>query len=122
MNKIETAINNILIAMKNHVNSQTLSILSNVLTKNLVDIDKEECLPATIDNTNEYIISLFNTTKAPRLSPKTVAYYLDTISRLTSVINKPLTEMTSLDITYFLESLRKDNEYIWTKYTIYPLL
>ena len=112
MTKIETAINNILISMKNHVNNQTLSILSGILTKYLVDVDKEDCLPATIDNTNEYIISLFNTTKAPRLSPKTVAYYLDTISRLISVINKPLTEMTSLDITYFLETLRKDNDVV----------
>ena len=112
MNKIENAINNILITMRNHIDTQTLEILSVTLSKNLVNIDKEENLPATIDNTNEYIIDLFKTTKAPRLSKKTVDFYLNTITRLIDSTNKKLTEITSLDIIVFLESIRKDNDIV----------
>lgn len=35
MNKIENAINNILITMRNHLDTQTLEILSVTLSKNL---------------------------------------------------------------------------------------
>lgn len=112
MNKIENAINNILITMKNHLDTRTLEILSVTLSKNLVNIDKEENLPATVDNTNEYIIDLFKTTKAPRLSKKTVDFYLNTIIRLIDSTNKRLTDITSLDIIVFLESIRKDNDIV----------
>ena len=112
MNKVDNAINNILITMKNHLDTQQLEILSITLSKNLVNIDKEENLPATVDNTNEYIIDLFKTTKAPRLSKKTVDFYLNTIIRLIDSTNKRLTDITSLDIIVFLESIRKDNDIV----------
>ena len=122
MNKIENAINNILITMRNHLDTQTLEILSVTLSKNLVDIDKEDNLPATIDNTNEYIIDLFKTTKAPRLSQKTVDFYLNTITRLIDSTNKKLTEITLLYIidTSIMEiGMRQHRQHKLLYWTLY---
>lgn len=111
MNLQEELLNNIMIAMSAHLAPATLSILKDVLAKQFshYSFSINETLPSTADDSNEYIIKLFLTTKASKLSLKTVTYYLGTIKRLLQVIHKPLTEITSLDINFFLNSLKRDN-------------
>ena len=111
MNMSEKLMNNIMMSMSAHLEPAALSILKNVLIKQLshYSLTAIETLPATADDSNEYIIKLFLSTKATKLSTKTVSYYLDTIKRLLTVIQKPLTEITSIDINYFLNTVRHDN-------------
>ena len=111
MNANENLINDIMIAMNTHIDMQSLSILKEVLLRTMkkYTISLIDTLPVTYDSGNEYIIKLFLTTKGSKLSPRTVSYYLDTIKHLLNVINKPLTEITSIDITYFLNTVRRDN-------------
>lgn len=111
MNANEKLINDIMIAMSSHIDTQSLSILKEILLRNIKQytISLVDTLPITYDSSNEYIIKLFLTTKGSKLSPKTVAYYLDTIKRLLLVVQKPLTEITSIDINCFLNSIRRDN-------------
>lgn len=111
MNASEILMNKILVSMGSHLDTQSLSILKEVLVKNLSLYAISECetLPATADDSNEYIIKLFLSTKATKLSSRTVAYYLDTIKKLITVIRKPLTEINSIDIGYFLNTLRHGN-------------
>ena len=111
MNANEKLINDIMIAMSSHIDTQSLSILKEILLRNIKNftISLIDTLPITYDSSNEYIIKLFLTTKGSKLSPKTVAYYLDTIKRLLHVVQKPLTEITSIDINCFLNSIRRDN-------------
>lgn len=112
MNANEILMNNIIMSMSSHIDAATTSILKDVLIKNLAKytVTMNETLPATADDSNEYILQLFLSTKATKLSSKTVSYYTDTIKRLLCVINKPLVEITSVDISYFLNSLRRDND------------
>nr|DAS48335.1 MAG TPA: SITE SPECIFIC RECOMBINASE XERD [Caudoviricetes sp.] len=112
MNVSEKIMNSIVMSMSTHLEPAALSILKDVLIKNLSHYTITECetLPATADDSNEYILKLFAATKATKLSAKTVSYYVDTIKRLLSVIHKPLIEITSIDISYFLNSLRSSND------------
>lgn len=111
MNTSETFINEIIMSMSVHLEPADLSILKEILIKQLshYSLTITETLPATADDSNESIIKLFLSTKASKLSTKTVAYYLDTIKRLLNVIHKPLTEVTSIDISYFLNTVKRDN-------------
>lgn len=111
MNTSELFMQDVIMSMSSHLEPAALSILKNVLIKQLshYSLAAVETLPATADDSNEYIIKLFLSTKATKLSTKTVSYYLDTIKRLLTVIQKPLTEITSIDINYFLNTVRHDN-------------
>lgn len=111
MNTSELFMQDVIMSMSSHLEPAALSILKNVLIKQLshYSLTAVETLPATADDSNEYIIKLFLSTKATKLSTKTVSYYLDTIKRLLTVIQKPLTEITSIDINYFLNTVRHDN-------------
>ncbi len=111
MNDNEKLLNDIIIAMNSHLDDTNMSILKNVLHKYLsqYNISAAETLPATVDDSNEYILKMFLATKGAKLSPRTVTYYIDTIKKLLATVNKPLTEITSLDISCFLNSLRRDN-------------
>ncbi len=111
MNTSENFINEIIMSMSVHLEPAALSILKEILIKQLshYSLSITETLPATADDSNEYIIKLFLLTKASKLSTKTVSYYLDTIKRLLNVIHKPLTEVTSIDISYFLNTVKRDN-------------
>ena len=91
MNVPEKIMNSIIMSMSTHIEPAALSILKDVLIKNLSHYTITECetLPATADDSNEYILKLFAATKATKLSAKTVSYYVDTIKRLLSVIQSP---------------------------------
>ena len=84
--------NEILLQMKHHLDNSTLLISKQVLNQTLsnVEIIETKMLPATTDDVNYKIIELFNLNKAPKLSKKTVKYYLDTINRLVCFTNKSL--------------------------------
>ena len=86
--------------MKHHLDNSTLLILKQVLNQTLsnVEIVETKMLPATTDDVNYKIIELFNLNKAPKLSKKTVKYYLDTIDSLICFTNKSLLKINSMDI------------------------
>lgn len=103
--------NEILLAMKPHVDGSTINILRQVINKALVNVEmnKTKMLPSTADDINSKILELFHMNKEPKLSKKTSAYYLDTINRLICFTNKSLIKVTQMDIELFLDSLQCTN-------------
>lgn len=69
-----------------------------------VEIVEMETLPATLENSNQYIVELFKTRKAPKLSKKTVNFYLESISHLCDFVNKSLLVMETMDIENYLNA------------------
>lgn len=106
--------NQVILEMRHHIDTTTLSILKQVLNKTLsnVEIIKTEMLPATTDDVNSKILELFNLNKAPKLSKKTVSYYLDTVNKLICFTNKSLIKINSMDIELFLDNIAKTNDAI----------
>jgi site-specific recombinase XerD len=111
MNIKEKVKNDIMVKMQYHLDSVTMDILGSVLIQTLSNVEVVEMntLPAAVDDTNGYIIELFKMKKAPKLSEKTVAFYLDTVQNLILAVNKPLTKVTSMDIEMFLNTLKSTN-------------
>lgn len=111
MNAKEKLRNDILTDMRVHMDTNTLLILEKVLVQVFqgLEITKSETCPATIDNTNQYIKELFMVRKAPKLSPETAKYYLNTIDELIMTINKPLINMTESDVEFYLMGKAKSN-------------
>lgn len=109
MTRKEQVINDVLMAMRVHLTAQMMTILQDVLMQAMhgVEVVEEQTALATRDMTNEYIIELFQTKKAPKLSERTVEQYLRHINLLIDVIHKPLTHITENDIEYFLMKYRK---------------
>lgn len=104
--------NEIILEMRNHVDTTTMAILRQVLNKTLsnVEIVRTKMLPSTTEDVNAKIIELFNMNKAPKLSNRTVSYYMDTINKLLCFSNKSLLKMNSMDIEMFLDGLSKTND------------
>lgn len=102
--------NDILVGMRVHLDSCAMAILDATIVKAIQNVEMTEVttLPATMDNTNQYVMELFDTKKAPKLSEKTVEYYKNTINEFVSLINKPLTKIMEPDIEYYL-LLKKPN-------------
>ena len=103
MNAKEKLKNDILIGMRVHLDVTTYAILEAVIVKAIQNLDVNEMnmLPATIDNTNQYIMELFMAKKAPKLSKKSVEYYVNTINEFMALINKPLTKISESDVEYY---------------------
>lgn len=106
--------NEIILEMRHHLDETTMSILKQVLNKTLsnVEIVRTQMLPATTDDVNLKILELFNMNKAPKLSKKTVNYYLDTINKLICFTNKSLLKINSMDIEMFLDAVSRTNDAI----------
>ena len=104
--------NEIILEMKHHLDESILSILKQVLAKTLsnVEIVRTRMLPATTDDVNLKILELFNLNKAPKLSKKTVNYYLESINNLICFTNKSLLKINSMDIEMFLDSIAQTND------------
>ena len=104
MTKKEIFKNDIMMAMKYHLNADQMAILENALSEALyrVDIVEMECLPATIDMTNEYIMSLYEMKKGSRLSPETMRAYMVTFKEFIRFVDKPLTQVTQEDVEYYI--------------------
>lgn len=105
LNAKEKLLNNILISMRVIITATQMQMLESVLVKEMqrVEIVETETLPATVDNTNEYILSLFMTRKAPKLSRETVDQYVSATRHLIDTVQKPLLQMNTMDIEYFLQ-------------------
>lgn len=96
--------NDIVVGMRLYLDPNQMNILEAVIvqvTRNL-DITEQETLPATVDNTNDYILNLFMARKAPKLKQKTVDAYLLTIRELIALLNKPLNQISEGDVEYYL--------------------
>lgn len=104
--------NEIILEMRHHLDETTMSILKQVLNKTLsnVEVARIQMLPATTDDINLKILELFNMNKAPKLSKKTVNYYLDTINKLICFTNKSLLKINSMDIEMFLDAVSRTND------------
>lgn len=111
MNTKERVRNDILVGMRMHLDTCTMAILDAVIIKAVQNVEMTETatLPATLDDTNQYIMQLFDTKKAPRLSPKTVEFYKNTLNEFMSLINKPLNKIIESDVEYYLQTKRMGN-------------
>lgn len=111
MNTKERVRNDILVGMKMYLDSCTMAILDAVIVKAVQNMEMTETttLPATLDDINQYIIDLFNTKKAPKLSTKTVVFYRSTLNEFMTLINKPLNKISQSDIEYYLLIKRSSN-------------
>jgi integrase/recombinase XerD len=105
LNAKEMLLNNVLVAMRVIIDATAMQMLQQIMTKELqrVEIVERETLPATVNNTNEYIINLFMARKAPKLSVNTVEQYINAVKSLIDTAQKPLLQMTTMDIEYFLQ-------------------
>lgn len=111
MNAKEKLKNDILVGMRVYLDAATSAILEAIIVKSVqnIEITELETLPATVDNTNQYIIELFMARKAIKLSKKTVNRYLETINELVTLVNKPLNKMSESDIEYYLQVKKPNN-------------
>lgn len=111
MNAKEKLKNDILVGMRVHLDATTSAILEAIIVKSVqnIEITELETLPATVDNTNQYIVELFMARKAIKLSKKTVNRYLETINELVTLVNKPLNKMSESDIEYYLQVKKPNN-------------
>ena len=111
MTRLDKLKNDILIGMRLYLDANTMNILEAVIIQAVqgIDVVELDTLPATVDNTNQYILNLFMVRKAPKLSEKTVGFYLSTVRELITLIDKPLTQMTESDIEYYLMMKQQNN-------------
>lgn len=105
----------ILVTMAQYLDKAVLQILSNAIEEQLVRVNVEEIttLPAEVDRSvdeqNKYIIQLF-LIKKEELKEETKYNYLNAIKKLLTQIDKPLTEMTDIDIKQYLRWYERRNE------------
>ncbi len=111
MNTKERVRNDILVGMKIHLDTCTMAILEAVIVKAVQNVEMIETttLPATRDETNQYIMQLFEAKKVPRLSPKTAEFYKNTLKEFITLVNKPLNKVSESDIDYYLMTKRPAN-------------
>lgn len=102
----------ILLSMRNHIDSNVYTMLENVLTEKFYNVDvneKNENLPATRDINNEYILILYEIDKCNELSGKTLTAYMDTVKEFLRYVDKPLFNVTNEDVTMYLLRKKKEN-------------
>lgn len=102
--------NTILIKMNPLLDAVVMEMLNQAIIEALynVDVVEMQTLPATRDNTNEYIVELFKLRKAPKLSEKSVVFYLDTVRSFTDFINKSLIDVTDMDVEMYLRHYQRN--------------
>lgn len=111
MSKKDQFKNELMMRMRFHLDKTTLSILYNTLNDMLyhVDIVDTITLPATMDNTNEYILGLYELKRGLNLKESSLKTYIDCAKNFINFMNnKPLTMITTEDIEYYLETRRKE--------------
>lgn len=103
--------NDIIVGMHMHLDCNTQAILETVIVQAVQNLDIKvlETLPATMDNTNQYIIDLFWARKAPKISKKTADYYIATVNEFITCINKSLNAVTEADVEYYLYKKQPNN-------------
>lgn len=109
----ETVRDSIIAEMRPHLDAVLIDLLNQAIVRALFDVTvtESETLPATRDNTNEHILQLYMAKKAPKLSKKTVKYYLLTIKHFLEFSQKSLLEVSDLDVEFYLQEYgRKGNQ------------
>lgn len=97
----------ILVAMAEYLDKAVLQVLSAVIEEQFVRVNMEEIttLPAeinrSVDEQNKYIVQLF-LVKKEALREETKYNYLNAIKKLLTQVDKQLTEMTDIDIAFYL--------------------
>lgn len=110
MNVKEKLKNDVLIGMRMYLDAMTLGILEQVILQACrnIEMTEIESLPATVDDTNSYILEMFMARKATKLKPKTIDAYLRTIREFIAFIdNKPLNKAEEADIECYLYQKKK---------------
>lgn len=71
----------VLATMRPYLNAVTMDILNQAIVSAMahVDVVETETLPATNENTNDYILNVYMTKKVPKLSKQTAKYYLESL-------------------------------------------
>ena len=99
----------ILLKMHQYLDTTVMEMLRQVLTEALykVDVVEMQTLPATKENTNEYILNMFEVRKSMKLSDKTVTFYLETMTRFCDAVNKSLVDVSEMDVEMYLQQYRR---------------
>ena len=111
MTEKEILKNEILMKMKNQVSTQELFILEKVLSDSLYDVEvvKQNTLPDTVDDSNNYILDLYETKKSMILKPGTMKEYMIVAKEFVRYIPKPLTLVTKDDVECYLRMKQKQH-------------
>lgn len=104
MSAKEALKNEILVEMKNVLNANDMTILEHVLVKKLsrVEVVEVETLPATVQDSNLYILDLFDVRKAPKISARSAEQYKRSIQNLIAYTGKQLTLINSMDVDDYI--------------------
>lgn len=110
MTKKETLKNELLLAMKPHLDAGQMAILETAMSEALynVDVVDMQTLPATQDMTNEYILALYQLKKGPRLSEKTMQGYMQGFRDFSRYIDKNFLQVTQEDVEHYLHLKHKE--------------
>ena len=107
-------INNIMLQMSMYLEESMLDILQRVIEEQFVflNMDRITTLPATVDRSteeqNKYFLGLYKIKKR-NLSPKTLEQYIRAMEAFVAVIDKPLTEVDTIDVDYYLRQYETRN-------------
>lgn len=102
----ERIINEILMQMEPHINTENLRILESVIIKALyyVEIMKKETELSTEMDDNVYLMHLYETNvRKDGLSEKTINAYTSAMRNMLCVTDKNIRHITSIDIKFYLD-------------------
>ena len=102
----ERIINEILMQMEPHINTETLRILETVIIKALyyVEVQKKETELSTEMDDNIYLLQVYEmNVKKDGLSDKTIRAYMGAMRNMLCVTDKNIRHITAVDIKYYLD-------------------
>ncbi len=105
----DRVIDRIMIDITAALSQKDAEAVHGILVKHLSNVEFTETLPATVDNTNSYLIDLYKATRGRRLSAKTLRAYLYTLERFEDVVHKNFIHADSLDVERFLAVMQTTN-------------
>ena len=103
----ERIINEILMKMEPHVNTEVLKILETVVVRALyfVEVKKKDTELTTEMDDNIYLLQLYEmNVKKDGLSEKTVKAYMGAMKNMLCVTDKNIRHITAVDIKYYLDA------------------
>lgn len=103
----EKIINEILMQMEPHVNTDVLRILETVVIKALyyVEVMKKETELSTEMDDNQYLLQAYEmNVRKDGLSEKTIKAYMGAMKNMLCVTDKNIRHITSVDIKYYLDA------------------
>lgn len=103
--------NEILLKAQHHLDKTQLSILESLLDEALYEVDIihiNQSVPSTTNNTNLFILSLYELKRSLTLSSETIAAYMITAKDFINHVDKQLPQITTEDIEYFFSLKRKE--------------